>query len=379
MGSSTQSGPSLAFSTAKTPAKWWSNYRDPDVSLPQSPQFGNSREVMAIKPPIRTSPRSVGRRPKRRCRGAEGFYPPLTLWSVGSSREIVKTSTEACRVSEGARVKLSRWATTAKLIYNSEAHFLKLLDEDVAKLSSLQQHLFSSGEYSLLLIFQAMDAGGKDGAITHLLTGVNPEGCEVHSFKQPSAEELNHDFLWRTTCRLPARGRIGVFNRSYYEEVLVVRVHPELLINQHLPPGLRRDNSIWKWRYRLIVDFEKHLHRNGVKVLKFFLHLSKNEQRKRFLARLDEPNKNWKFSVADINERRHWNQYVAAYEECLSATSTENTPWYVIPADDKKNARLIISDIVINALEGLDLNCPKPLLKQKAEMQAARANLCHEH
>jgi len=220
-----------------------------------------------------------------------------------------------------------------------------------------------------------MDAAGKDGSIRHVMSGVNPQGCEVFSFKQPSAEELEHDFLWRSTCRLPERGRIGIFNRSYYEEVLVVRVHPEILRNQGLPEELRDEKAIWKERYRSIADLEDHLHRNGTRIVKIFLHLSKNEQRKRFLERIDEPDKNWKFSLADIHERKYWKQYRKAYEDCLHATSTHHAPWYVVPADDKENARLIVSRIVLDALEGLKMAYPKTTAKRSRELQTIRKQL----
>jgi PPK2 family polyphosphate:nucleotide phosphotransferase len=217
-----------------------------------------------------------------------------------------------------------------------------------------------------------MDAAGKDGAIRHVMSGVNPQGCEVSSFKQPSAEELEHDFLWRTTCRLPERGRIGIFNRSYYEEVLVVRVHPEILRSQGLAEELRDENTIWNERYRSIVDLERHLDRNGTRTVKIFLHLSKNEQRKRFLARIDEPRKNWKFSLADIHERKYWKDYMAAYEECLNATSTHHAPWYAVPADDKETARLIVSQIVVDALGELKMAYPKTTAKRREELTSIR-------
>ena len=237
-------------------------------------------------------------------------------------------------------------------------------------MSSLQQLHYASNRYALLLIFQGMDAAGKDGAIRHVMSGVNPEGCEVFSFKQPSAEELEHDFLWRTTCRLPERGRIGIFNRSYYEEVLVVRVHPEILRNQGLSEELRDEKTIWEERYRSMVDLESHLYRNGTRTVKIFLHLSLEEQRKRFLERLDEPDKNWKFSLSDIHERKYWKDYVKAYEACLSATSTHHAPWYVVPADDKESARLIVSRIVLDALQDLKMAYPKPTKKRRLELQA---------
>src|SRR5271155_4440833 len=204
-----------------------------------------------------------------------------------------------------------------------------------------------------------MDAAGKDGAIRHVMSGVNPQGCEVFSFKQPTAEELEHDFLWRRSRHLPERGRIGIFNRSYYEEVLVVRVHPEILRSQGLSQELRDEKTVWEERYRSIMDLESHLYRNGTYIVKFFLHLSKDEQKKRFLARIDEPDKNWKFSMADIHERKYWKQYHAAFEECLQATSTRQAPWYAVPADDKENARLIVSQIVLDTLGGLKMSYPK--------------------
>jgi PPK2 family polyphosphate:nucleotide phosphotransferase len=223
-----------------------------------------------------------------------------------------------------------------------------------------------------LLIFQAMDAAGKDGAIRHVMSGVNPQGCQVFSFKHPSATELEHDFLWRTTRSLPERGRIGIFNRSYYEEVLIVRVHPEILRSQGLPDGLVEERAIWQDRYRSIVDLENHLHRNGTRIIKFFLHLSEEEQRKRFLDRIDEPEKNWKFSLADIEERKFWKQYMQAYEACLGATSTKISPWYVVPADDKKNARLIISKIILDTFNSLKMHYPKTDAKRRQELLSIR-------
>jgi PPK2 family polyphosphate:nucleotide phosphotransferase len=240
------------------------------------------------------------------------------------------------------------------------------------KLASLQHLHYASHKYALLLIFQGMDGAGKDGAIRHVMSGVNPEGCEVFSFKQPSAEELDHDFLWRTTCRLPERGRIGIFNRSYYEEVLVVRVHPEILRSQGLPEELRDEKDIWEHRYESIADLEKHLHRNGTQIVKIFLHLSYEEQRKRFLARIDEPDKNWKFSTPDIHERKYWKHYMNAYEDCLHATSSHHAPWYVVPADDKENARLIVSQIVLDALGGLKMAYPRSTAKRRIELQTIK-------
>jgi len=278
-------------------------------------------------------------------------------------------------VPNGKKIRLRKWATDIRPLYKSEKQYKELLTADIRELSALQRLLYASNGYSVLLIFQAMDAAGKDGAISHVLTGVNPQGCEVYSFKLPSAEELEHDFLWRTTCRLPARGRIGVFNRSYYEEVLIVRVHPEILRSEGIPDELGGKKSVWKGRYGSIVDLEKHLHRNGTRVIKFFLHLSKEEQRKRFLGRIDESDKNWKFSKADVAARKFWNQYMAAYEDCLSATSTKTAPWHVVPADDKHNARLIISRIVIDVLRGLKMSYPKLTRARRSELQAIRKQL----
>jgi PPK2 family polyphosphate:nucleotide phosphotransferase len=279
------------------------------------------------------------------------------------------------RVRAGEKVKLKDWPTMVKPFYKSKVQYQKLLAEHVAELSSLQRLHYAANRYALLVIFQAMDAAGKDGAIQHVMSGVNPQGCQVSSFKQPSAEELEHDFLWRTTRQLPARGQIGIFNRSYYEEVLVVRVHPEILRSQGLAEELRDEKTIWEERYRSIVDLESHLYRNGTRTVKIFLHLSKEEQRKRFLARIDEPGKNWKFSLADIEERKYWKQYTEAYEDCLNATSTHHAPWYAVPADDKENARLIVSQIVLDTLGDLKLAYPKTTAKRRQELQAIRKML----
>jgi PPK2 family polyphosphate:nucleotide phosphotransferase len=287
----------------------------------------------------------------------------------------MKIKSKDFRVRPGAKVKLKEWPTRVKAVCRSKKHYKKLLEEHVEALSALQQLHYASHRYALLLIFQGMDAGGKDGAIRHVMSGVNPQGCEVFSFKQPTADELEHDFLWRTNRHLPERGRIGIFNRSYYEEVLVVRVHPEILRNQGLPEALRDENSIWKERYRSITDLEQHLHRNGTRVVKFFLHLSKNEQRKRFLERIDELDKNWKFSLADIHERKFWKHYMQAYEDCLTATSTREAPWFVVPADDKENARLIISQIVLDAFHELKMAYPKTTSKRRRELKSIRKQL----
>jgi len=278
-------------------------------------------------------------------------------------------------VHHGEEVCLSKRPTMVKPFCKSKKHYQKRLREHIEELSSLQQLHYASNRYALMLVFQGMDAAGKDGAIRHVMSGVNPQGCEVFSFKQPSAEELEHDFLWRTTCHLPERGRIGIFNRSYYEEVLVVRVHPEILRNQGLPEELRDEKSIWKNRYRSIVNLENHIFENGTRTVKIFLHLSKNEQRKRFLERIDEPDKNWKFSLSDIHERKYWNDYVKAYEACLSATSTHHAPWYVIPADDKENARLIVSQIVLDVFNDLKMAYPKTTAKRRLELKSIRKQL----
>ena len=287
----------------------------------------------------------------------------------------MKINSEDFCVQEGQKVKLKKWPTVVKPVYQSKEQYQKLLAEHVAQLSALQQLQYASNSYAVLLIFQAMDAAGKDGAIKHVMSGINPQGCQVFSFKHPSAAELEHDFLWRTTQCLPERGRIGIFNRSYYEEVLIVRVHPEILRSEGLPGELLDEKTIWQERYRSIVDLENHLTRNGTRIIKFFLHLSKEEQRKRFLDRIDEPDKNWKFSLADITERKFWNDYMKAYEECLSATSTRDAPWYVVPADDKENARLIVSRIILDTLEALKMRYPKSNAKRRQELQAIRKQL----
>ena len=283
-----------------------------------------------------------------------------------------KINSHHFRVRPRSRVKLKEWPTRVKPVCKTKKKYQKLLEAHVAELSALQNLHYASNKSALLLIFQGMDAAGKDGAIRHVMSGVNPQGCEVFSFKQPSAEELEHDFLWRTSCRLPERGRIGIFNRSYYEEVLVVRVHPELLLNQGLSEPLRDEKSLWEERYRSIVDLERHLHRNGTKIIKFFLHLSKDEQRKRFLERIDKPDKNWKFSLADIHERKFWQHYMKAYENCLEATSTSAAPWFIVPADDKEDSRLIVSQIVLDALQELKMAYPKSTPKRHRKLQSIR-------
>jgi len=285
------------------------------------------------------------------------------------------------RVQEGDEVDLDKWPTLVKPVYASKKNYHELLEAHVAGLSAQQQLLYASNSHALLLIFQAMDAAGKDGAIRHVMSGVNPQGCQVFSYKHPSAAELQHDFLWRTTRDLPERGRIGIFNRSYYEDVLIVRVHPELLRAEGLPDVPHDDKApegnktLWHHRYRSIVDLERHLHRNGTRIIKFFLHLSKAEQCKRFLERIDDPEKNWKISPADIEERRFWKHYMKAYEACLGATSTREAPWYVVPADDKDNARLIISQIVLDTLKDFEMTYPTTSPERQRELQTIRKRL----
>jgi len=282
--------------------------------------------------------------------------------------------TDTFRVPEAAVVDLGLWTTNVKPICKSKKAYRKLLEDQVDALSDQQRLLYASNRHALLLVFQAMDTAGKDGAIRHVMSGVNPQGCQVFSFQHPSARELKHDFLWRTTRDLPERGRIGIFNRSYYEEVLIVRVHRSLLDSERLPDPAD-DESVWHGRYRSIVDLERHLHANGTRIIKVFLHLSKEEQRKRLLARIDEPDKNWKFSAADIAEREYWDAYMQAYGHALSATSTADSPWFIVPADNKKNARLIVSQIVLKALEDLKMSYPVVSAARKRELQAIRRQL----
>jgi PPK2 family polyphosphate:nucleotide phosphotransferase len=282
----------------------------------------------------------------------------------------LKINSKDFRAPPGEKVELDQWPTTVEHFFKSKGQYQELLEKHVEGLSSLQQLHYASGRYAVLLIFQGMDSAGKDGAIRHVMSGVNPEGCEVYSFKQPSAEELKHDFLWRTTCRLPERGRIGIFNRSYYEEVLITRVHPEILDTQNLPKHSRDEKHFWSDRYRSIVELEAHLHRNGTQIIKFFLHLSKKKQKKRFLERIDEPDKNWKFSSSDIHERKYWKNYMQAYGHCLAETSTHHAPWYVVPADDKEDARLIVSQILMDVLNDLKMAYPKSTPKRRRELQA---------
>ena len=289
----------------------------------------------------------------------------------------MKIDSHAYRVPEGTKVKLRKWATLAPPVYKSNHQYRKILESHVEQLSSLQEVHYAANRYALLLIFQAMDAAGKDGAIRHVMSGINPQGCQVFSFKVPSAAELEHDFLWRTTRLLPPRGYIGIFNRSYYEEVLIDRVHPKLL-RAEFAESTRDSKKLWEGRYRSIVDLERHLYRNGTRIVKIFLNLSYEEQRKRFLARIDVPDKNWKVSASDNHERKYWKHYMEAYEDCLNATSTHHSPWYAVPADDKDNARLIVSRIVLDTLQDLKMAYPKTTEKRRLELQAIGKELSDE-
>jgi len=274
-------------------------------------------------------------------------------------------------VENGKHFKLKDFDPGDTGHWRSEEHATEALVEGVQRMADLQDRLYAQDQWALLLIFQAMDAAGKDGAIKHVMSGVNPEGCQVYSFKTPSETELQHDFLWRTTRALPERGHIGIFNRSYYEEVLVVRVHPELLKSQKLPPSLV-GKDLWEERFEDLRAFERHMARSGTVIRKFFLHLSKKEQKKRFLKRLDEPEKNWKFSAADIHERKYWNDYQDAYEEMIRKTATKHAPWYVVPADNKWFSRLVISTVIVHALDSLNLEYPTVGAATRKELDAAR-------
>ncbi len=282
------------------------------------------------------------------------------------------------RITEGKRFRLSEWdpADTAGL-KEEKKRAREILATGVKLLADLQDKLYAQDRWGVLLIFQAMDAAGKDGTIKHVMSGVNPQGCQVFSFKSPSAEELDHDFLWRTTRCVPERGRIGIFNRSYYEEVLAVRVHPEFLAKQTLPPSLVT-KKIWKERFESIADFEKHMARNGTLLLKFFLNVSRKEQKRRFLERLEMPDKNWKFSEADTKERKLWKDYMAAYQEAIRATATPWAPWYVVPADNKWFSRLVVAGAIIHAMDRLDLSYPVVDEAKKKELASAKRQLLSE-
>jgi PPK2 family polyphosphate:nucleotide phosphotransferase len=283
----------------------------------------------------------------------------------------VKIDPKDYRVKEGKKVDLKEWPTEIKPLHETKEDYQAAQAKHVEKLSESQSLLYADSRYSILLIFQAMDAAGKDGAIKHVMSGVNPQGCQVFSYKHPSAQELQHDFLWRTTRDLPERGKIGIFNRSYYEEVLIAKVHPEILKAEQVTDG----KNIWEDRYQSIVNLENHLHRNGTRIIKFFLHLSKEEQRQRFIKRLERPDKNWKFSADDIKERAYWKDYRKAYEACLSATSTETAPWYIVPADNKPDTRLIISEIIRDTMEKLKMSYPKPDKNHRQELEEALKTL----
>lgn len=278
------------------------------------------------------------------------------------------------RVESGKHFRLKDFDPADTRHWRSKEHAEEAVQEGIARTAEMQDKLFAQDRWAVLLIFQALDAAGKDGVIKHVMSGVNPQGCQVYSFKQPSERELQHDFLWRTTRNLPERGHIGIFNRSYYEEVLVVRVHPELLENQKLPPELIT-KKIWDERFEDIRQFEKHMTRSGTVIRKFFLHLSKEEQKRRFLARLEEPEKNWKFSATDIRERKHWNDYHDAYEDMIRNTATEDAPWYVVPADHKWFTHLVISAVIVDTLEELNLSYPKMDPAERKELEAAKREL----
>ena len=295
---------------------------------------------------------------------------------IGMSR--VRKFVRPYRVTDGRKFRLRDWdpGDTAGL-KEEKKRAKEILASGARMLADLQDKLYAQDRWSLLLVFQAMDAAGKDGTIKHVMSGVNPQGCQVFSFKAPSAEDLDHDFLWRTSKCVPERGRIGIFNRSYYEEVLVVRVHPEFLANQKLPPKLV-GKRIWEERYESIADFEKHMARDGTVILKFFLNVSRREQKKRFMERLDMPDKNWKFSEADAKERQHWKDYMAAYEDAIRATAKPWAPWYVIPADNKWFSRLVVAGAIIEAMDSLDLHYPAVDDAKKKELAAARKLLLSE-
>jgi PPK2 family polyphosphate:nucleotide phosphotransferase len=293
----------------------------------------------------------------------------------------MKEHTDKFLVPAKGQVKLTDYNPAYKDGFENEAAAQEQLRDDIKRLSKLQDKLYAGNKYSVLVIFQAMDAAGKDGAIKHIMSGLNPQGCQVYSFKHPSDEEYDHDFLWRHYKALPERGRIGIFNRSHYENVLICKVHPQYVLAEHLPnidSVDKVDANFWEQRYKQINRFEKNITQNGTVVLKFFLHLSKDEQRRRFLDRIDNPEKNWKFSFGDINERGYWDEYQKAYEDTLSQTSTTQAPWYVIPADNKWFARTAIANIMVQTLEGLDLKYPDLPAEEKAKLSDAKKKLLSE-
>jgi PPK2 family polyphosphate:nucleotide phosphotransferase len=281
------------------------------------------------------------------------------------------------RVTDGAEFRLKDFDPAETLGLKSKEHAQETLESGVARLCDLQDKLFAQDRWAILVVLQAMDAAGKDSLIKHVMSGLNPQGCSVNSFKEPSTEELNHDYLWRAMCALPERGKIGIFNRSYYEEVLVVRVHPEILSRERLPAELV-SGKIWRERFEDIRAYERYLDRNGIIILKFFLNVSRKEQKKRFLERLDEPEKNWKFSATDVMEREHWGEYMDAYEEMIQNTSTERAPWYVVPADHKWFTRVVVAEALVHALDRLNLSYPEVDKKKRKNLKKARAVLMRE-
>jgi PPK2 family polyphosphate:nucleotide phosphotransferase len=287
----------------------------------------------------------------------------------------MKIDVSKFRVKPGQKLKLKDLPTKTKSICGSEDEYKETLEKHVKQLAKLHELLYGANKYAVLLVLQGMDTAGKDGVVKHVMSGVNPTGCDVISFKQPNAEELEHDFLWRSYAKLPRRGSIAIFNRSYYEEVLVVKVHPELLANERLAERAQKDEDFWDERYESIVEMERHLHRSQMRIVKIFLHLSKQEQGRRFLARIEDPDKNWKFNTGDIRERKYWKQYQDAYEACVRATSTDQAPWYVVPADDKENARLIVSQILVDTLAGLKMEYPRITDERRKELQHIREAL----
>jgi PPK2 family polyphosphate:nucleotide phosphotransferase len=314
-------------------------------------------------------------------------FPPLhvAVYDESGHHAMKADILKRIRVARGKKVRLedfdTSWTISQDLVHEPEKVVKRrasaLLERNRAELAKAQELLWANDSYALLIVLQAMDAAGKDGTIKHVMSGVNPQGCQVFSFKQPSAEELDHNFLWRYSKAVPERGRIGIFNRSHYEEVLVVRVHPEWLDKQSLPPG-KRGKKFWKQRYEDINGFERHLTANGVLILKFFLHISKDMQKKRFLERLETPDKYWKFSVADLAERGHWDEYVAAYEAALSATSTEWAPWHIIPADHKWSARVLVAEVITSTIQSLNLKYPKPTREALDRLEVAKQALLKE-
>ncbi len=281
------------------------------------------------------------------------------------------------RVTDGAEFRLKDFDPAETLGLKSKEHAQETLESGVARLCDLQDKLFAQDRWAILVVLQAMDAAGKDSLIKHVMSGLNPQGCSVSSFKEPSTEELNHDYLWRATRALPERGKIGIFNRSYYEEALVVRVHPEILSRERLPAELV-SGKIWRERFEDIRAYERYLDRNGIVIMKFFLNVSKKEQKKRFLERLDEPEKNWKFSASDVMERNHWGEYMDAYEEMIQNTSTERAPWYVVPADHKWFTRVVVAEALVHALDKLNLSYPQVDKKKRSDLKKARAVLMRE-